>query len=442
MPSAPPPAPPRRPPYDAGAGGYREVPVRKAWRSTDDQLIGGVASGLAVHLALPVMWVRIAFIVLTVFGGLGVILYAGLWMVLPSQPAFVESAPGLDAATRQGKRQGRGRRLADYGPLVAMAAIAIGVVALLSLVSNRVWNLWPLLLAAGGLAFLWRQADEAQQDRRSDTTGRLGVVGALLGRGGWASVVRILLGVAALVAAIVVVTARSGEWGQARDAAIAALLGVLGVAFIVGPWLVRLVRELGEERAERVRSQERADVAAHLHDSVLQTLALIQKNSTDAAMVARLARSQERDLRRWLFEPDDADPSTVAAALRAAAAEVDDVHGVPVEVVCVGDVPMTPETRPVVLAAREAMANAARHSGAPRVDVYAEIGPASGASEIAVFVRDRGQGFDPDAVAADRQGVRNSIIDRMSRHGGRAEIRSTPGSGTEVRLTLPLGETS
>jgi signal transduction histidine kinase/phage shock protein PspC (stress-responsive transcriptional regulator) len=398
-------------------------------------MVGGVASGVAAHLGLPVLWLRVAFIALTVFGGMGVVLYGALWLVLPTEPAFSADAPGLEAATRQGKRPGRSRRWVDVGPLVAIGAIALGLMTLLSGISNRAWSMWPLFLAAAGIAFLWRQADEAQRDRLLDQTGRFSVLRAFVGGGGWASYLRLLLGVAAIVGAIVLVTARSGGWDAARDAAVAALLGVLGLAFIVGPWLVRLARGLGGERAERVRSQERADVAAHLHDSVLQTLALIQKTAHDPATVARLARSQERDLRAWLFDSTHGtDPSTVAAALRAIGAEVDDAHGVPVEVVCVGDTAMTEPLRPIVLATREAVANAARHSGADRVDVYAEVGE----GEIAVFVRDRGAGFDVDTIAADRQGVRNSIIDRMARHGGHAVVKSTPGSGTEVRLTLPL----
>ena len=178
-----------------------------------------------------------------------------------------------------------------------------------------------------------------------------------------------------------------------------------------------------------MRTQERADVAAHLHDSVLQTLALIQKNPADAA---RLARAQERDLRAWLYAGESLDEATVASALRAAAAEIEDAYGITVDVVAVGDRDYGEPLRPIVLAAREAAANAAKHAGVPRVDVYAEITPTG----IDVFVRDRGAGFDVDATPEDRLGVRRSIIDRMERHGGRAEIRSAPGEGTEVRLHL------
>ena len=174
-------------------------------------------------------------------------------------------------------------------------------------------------------------------------------------------------------------------------------------------------------------------MAAHLHDSVLQTLALIQKNSHDSAIVARLARSQERDLRSWLFEGDSTDSETLAGALRTIAAEVEDNHGVDVDVVCVGDCPFDEPLRAVVNATREALVNAAKHAGTGKVDVYVEVSP----SAVDVFVRDRGVGFDLDAVPEDRIGVRRSIVDRMDRHGGTAEVRSTPGEGTEVRLHLP-----
>jgi signal transduction histidine kinase len=185
-----------------------------------------------------------------------------------------------------------------------------------------------------------------------------------------------------------------------------------------------------------VRSQERADVAAHLHDSVLQTLALIQKHSEDPRAVARLARAQERDLRTWLYGEDATTESSVTAALRAAAAEVEDAHGMPVEVVTVGDVALGEQTRPLVLAAREAMVNAAKHSGAAKVDVYVEAAP----DRAEVFVRDRGRGFEPGAVPDHRLGLRRSIVDRMERHGGQASVRSAPGDGTEVRLSVPIAD--
>jgi signal transduction histidine kinase len=409
---------------------------RKAYRNPEEAILGGVAAGLAEHLRLPVLWVRVGFMVAAVMGGFGVIFYAGLWMVLPAQRHFDDQAPGLAAAQRQGKRPGRIRRLADLGPLVASGAIALGVAAFLALATGQGGLFWPVLLGVAGIAVLWRQADEAQRERWLDSTGRINVVRAVVGTGGLASYLRLLLGAVLLVGAITLFSVASGDWAAARNVGLAAILCFIGLGFIVGPWLFRLSSDLSEERAERIRSQERADVAAHLHDSVLQTLALIQKSAQDPATVARLARAQERDLRSWLFDSTGGDPTTFAAALRTIAGEVDDAYGVPVEVVCVGDPSVSERLRPIVLATREAVVNAARHSGAAKVDVYAEATP----QRVEVFVRDRGNGFDPEAVAGDRHGLRDSIIDRVERHGGSATIKSGPGDGTEVRLYLPLGD--
>jgi len=409
----------------------------KAYRNADDSLIGGVAAGLADHLGLPVLWVRVAFVVLTVMGGFGVIFYGGLWMVLPVQRHFDDTAPGLAAAERQGKRSRRTLRLSDYGPLIALGVIGLGLALLFAMITGQGAFLWPVLLGFGGIAVLWRQADEAQHERWVDSTGRIGVLKAVVGGGGVTPWVRLVVGAVMLVGAITLFSVGGGGWGAARDVGIAATLGVLGISIIVGPWLFRLSSDLSEERAERVRSQERADVAAHLHDSVLQTLALIQKSSHDPAAVSRLARSQERSLRTWLFDSAGGDPTTLEAALRGLAGEVDEAYGVPVEVVCVGDTAVSESLRPLVLATKEAVANAARHSGANRVDVYAE----ATAAGVEVFVRDRGAGFDPESVASDRHGLRDSIIDRMHRHGGVAEVRSTPGTGTEIRLHQPADPT-
>lgn len=409
--------------------------VPKAYRNPDDGLVGGVATGLAEHLGLPVTWVRVGFVVATALGGFGVLFYAGLWMVLPTALHFDDSAPGLAAADRQGKRPPRVLRLADYGPLIAMATVGLGVALLVAMVTGRGGFLWPLLLAVGGIGVLWRQADEAQRARWVDSSGRINVVQAVVGGGGSASYVRLVVGSVMVVGAITLLSVGGGGWSAARDVGLASMLGILGIGFIVGPWLFRLSSDLSEERAERIRSQERADVAAHLHDSVLQTLTLIQKSAHDPAAVSKLARAQERDLRSWLFDSTNPDSTTLNAALRAMAGEVDDAYGVPVEVVCVGDTPVTENLRALVLATRESVVNAARHSGAARVDVYAE----ATATAVEVFVRDRGTGFDPDAVDADRHGVRDSIVDRMRRHGGSAEVRSSPGTGTEIRLSQPTG---
>ena len=414
-------------------------PPRRAFRVPQESYLGGVCSGLALHLGVGATWVRVFFLLTGLFG-FGVVFYLGLWITLPMAPAPVES-PGLEAASRQGRRPARPTALRDAGPHIAFVVVLLGVVGLVD-GNGGPALLWPALFAVGGIVVLWRQADQAQRERWLDTTTRLDVRRLVVGSGGWAAYARLAAGLGLLVTALLLFAVQSGQLRVARDVVVAATLGVAGLAVILGPWLVRLVADLGEERAARVRTQERADVAAHLHDSVLQTLALIQKNAADPGRVATLARAQERDLRSWMYGDARPDDVSVTGALQAAAAEVEDAHGVPVEVVVVGDsgdsggqVAVTEPVRAVLQAAREAMVNAARHSGAPVVDVYAEVVPAGDRSgTLDVFVRDRGSGFDPDGVPADRLGVRHSILDRVTRHGGRAEVRSRPGAGTEVRL--------
>lgn len=409
--------------------------VRRATRDTQEPIVGGVAGGLARHLALPTLWVRAAFIVLTTLGGLGIFLYAGLWMVLPADSAFATAAPGLEGATREGRRPGRIRRLTDAGPAVVLGVLGVGAVLIVDAVVGQGALVWAALLGLGGVGLLWRQADEAQRERWLDTSGRVDPVRVVLGNGGWAAYLRLLAGVLLIVGALVLLSVRDGgSYGMAGEVVLVSLLAVVGIGIVVGPWIYRLAADLTAERAERVRTQDRADVAAHLHDSVLQTLALIQKNAHDGPLVGRLARSQERELRSWLYSGESADDSTVAGALRRVAAHVEDAHGIPVELVVVGDLAHVDAVAPVVRAAGEAITNAAKHAGIDRVDVYAEVT----SSAVTVFVRDRGVGFDPTSIPDDRYGVRQSIHDRMARHGGTAEIRSSPGEGTEVRLHLPV----
>jgi signal transduction histidine kinase len=300
-----------------------------------------------------------------------------------------------------------------------------GIVLLQNLglwVSPRLF--WPLLVAATGIALLWRQADDQERQEWLSTSS------------GWRSWLRVVVGVLLLIAAIGIGLFQSGVSGRVdlTDVLIAVLLAMLGVALVLGPWALRLNRDLRRERTERIRTQERADVAAHLHDSVLQTLAMIQRQAADPVTVSQLARTQERELRTWLFESPSSPDDTVKAALQHAIGEVEVAHHVPIELVSVGDCPIEPATAAVVAAAREAMVNAAKHSGAPQIDVYAEATE----RELEVFVRDRGRGFDLDEVPEDRLGVRRSIVDRINRHGGRAEVVSDRDSGTEVRLFMPV----
>lgn len=222
-------------------------------------------------------------------------------------------------------------------------------------------------------------------------------------------------------------------WTGVVDIASAAGIGIVGVGLIGGPWIFKLSSDLSAERRERIRSQERADVAAHLHDSVLQTLALLQKNSADPATVSTLARRQERELRDWLYGNEAQNGDSLVTALRAAAGDVESDFQTVVDVVAVGDEVLNSDTESLVRASREAMVNAAKHAHSDRVDVYLEVG----ADTIEAFIRDRGIGFDPEAIADDRMGLRGSIIGRMERSGGSAKIKSAAEGGTEIHLTVP-----
>jgi signal transduction histidine kinase len=252
---------------------------------------------------------------------------------------------------------------------------------------------------------------------------------------------RSIVGTLLVAGGLVAFLAQKVQPGEAGQVLFGSIVVLAGVGVVVAPWLLRLWRDLDTERRERIRSQERAEVAAHVHDSVLHTLTLIQRNASDVREVQRLARSQERDLRAWLYEPKADAEQDLAAAVRKAAAEVEDHHGMPIEVVCVGDCPLDERLGAMLQAAREAMVNAAKYAvpdpGEPgdeasSLSVYAEVA----GEDVSIFVRDRGRGFDLDAVPQDRMGLRESIIGRMERNGGKAEIRTAPGEGTEVRLEM------
>ncbi|BBH16649.1 histidine kinase [Nocardioides baekrokdamisoli] len=398
-----------------------------------DSLLGGVAAGLADHLGLPVLGVRAFFILTTALSGLGLGLYAACWVMLPAGSPSADQTVGAEAFGRLGLRPRPLRRMVDLGPTLALVAFGAGGILLLGpTIGIPARVLWPLMAALAGVGLLWRQADEAQRSRWTDPLGRMSWVRFVFGGGGWGAYARAGAGLVLVLLGLLTLSLQQVRWSDVRTLTLAFVFALGGVALVVGPWVSKLVTDLATERAERVRSQERADVAAHLHDSVLQTLAMIQRSAGDPETVAQLARSQERDLRTWLYEPGV--EGTVAAALRQAAAEIEDTHRVKVDAVVVGDAPLT-ESSAIVAAAREAMANAARHGGGSAVSVYAEVSD----DTVEVFVRDRGPGFDIDAIPADRHGVRDSIVGRMERHGGTAEIVSQLGEGTNVRLRQPRG---
>jgi phage shock protein PspC (stress-responsive transcriptional regulator) len=400
-----------------------------------------VAGGLADHLGLQPLHVRLGFVALTALTGFGLFLYAALWIVLPQDAtlATARQPAGVAAATRNRMRTDHPRRTRaqDRGQLLSIIILGAGVLMMFPrVVGISAQVFWPLIVGGIGLALVWRQADESQRARwTSSAPPRWKWLWPLFSTGGRIMVLRTAVGLALVVVALSWGLSFVGGIDEVNAALLSVIGAIIGVGLIIGPWVWRLLDDLSEERRERIRSQERADMAAHLHDSVLQTLALIQKQAHDPRAVVRLARAQERDLRQWLYgDQDDAD-TTLRSALRRAAAEVEDRHGVPVELVVVGDAPLDPALTAVLRAAGEAMVNAAKHSGAPKIDVYAEVEP----DLVEVFVRDRGVGFDLDKVGEDRLGVRRSIIERMERHGGKAEIRSSPGSGTEVRIAVNRG---
>jgi signal transduction histidine kinase/phage shock protein PspC (stress-responsive transcriptional regulator) len=407
---------------------------RRATRVAEGAMLGGVCTGLARHLGWPVMVIRAGFVALLMFQFLGVIAYGALWLLLP--PESTTTAPGLEAASRTGLRdQARPRRRLDWGMLVALVAFGSGLLWLVQSsgfgVSQQLF--WPVAFACAGAALVWRQADSAQQKKwRAEAGGKVWLA-PFVARGGWPALVRVIVGLGLVGAAFGIVLAQEGHIDQLPEVMAMTTLALAGLAVVLAPWLHRSRAALSQARAEKVRADARADMAAHLHDSVLQTLALIQRHADDPKAVSQLARRQERELRSWLYE-EELPETTLKAALTAAAAEVEDERGVPVDVVVVGDCDTSDQVQALVRAVREALVNAAKHSGADKIDVFAEVDD----DRVEVFVRDRGQGFDLDDVGEDRMGVKGSILDRMERHGGKASVRSHPGEGTEVRLEITL----
>ncbi len=390
-------------------------------------MVAGVAGGVADHLGVEVLWVRSAFVILAAANGAGALAYGLLWVFVRQESADV--ARSLPRTERQ---QALG--LAALGLGVGLAAAALG---------NTVigWIVGPLGVAAVGAAVVWREADEAQR-RRWAAGARSGVTG--VAGTGRTALIRVVAGALFVAAGIGVFLLGNLDLGQLQFGLLAALATLVGVAVLTVPWWVRLMRDLGEERRERIVEAERAEIAAHLHDSVLQTLALIQRQSDQPREVLRLARGQERELRHWLYGPtgfgrsgrasrDPALDAGLTEALAGAAGEVEDTYALTVSPVVVGgDRPLDDGLRALVLAAREAMVNAAKHAGVGEISVYVEVE----ADEVHVFVRDRGVGFDPDAVPDDRHGLADSIRGRMARHGGSVRLRSTAGEGTEVHLSM------
>lgn len=386
--------------------GVWQVPRLRA----EQRWLGGVAAGLARELGVEPLLIRLAFVLLALSSGIGLALYAGAWLwftyAAQAHPtgALYEPVPKARSPRRR---------------LVGVASVVLGLVVLARRAQPTGVDktaTWPVAVAAFGLLLAWSSGKVDWSEPRE-----------LVRAGGG------LLLIAGGVLAFIVLNLGSGVAPKALLVA----TGVLSlVVVVVAPWLWRAASQVSEQRVERTRAEERAELAAHLHDSVLQTLSLITRNADDPAVTRQLARRQERDLRRWLFErsTERATTELFRGALTRVAEEVEDQHGVPIETVVVGDGPVQQEHSAIVGATREALVNAAQHSGAPVIDLYGEMGP----SGFEVYIRDKGRGFDPSEVAEDRRGLSESIHGRMSRAGGHASVVSEPGQGTEVTLTLAL----
>lgn len=453
---------------------------RPLTRSASERLLAGVCGGLAEHLGVPVIAVRIAMLVFTLAGGAGALLYLWLWATVPladdsaaqplrralTRPADFGVAPGTRARTGTDSHQAQRRdtvlpgaaapdlepnfvpkpvpKLApkpgqntapDLTPnpgqhtepkrgrwpvaelLFGACLLLVGVLLVLQQfgVELRLTLILPGLAVLVGVGLTWWQVADRNRPE--------------------ANQVPRLLGALALVAVGVLMFFVTAKEPSVWTVIAAVLAALAGVALAITPWLLRQNRELIAERAGRARESERAEIAAHLHDSVLQTLALIQQRSEPGTEVARIARGQERELREWLFRGADggsaAPTETALEELRAHAAALEDAHPVRFETVGVGAEVVVPE--PIVAAAKEAMLNAARHAGGA-VTVFAEVTP----ERVAIDVTDRGPGVDPEDLPPGRMGVRESILGRMARAGGTAKIVPGPGGqGTSVRLAMP-----
>jgi len=376
----------------------------------DDRIISGTASGIAREVGVAPLYVRISFVVLTITGGWGVLLYFVARFTMARQSTDEAYEPIAKGPTRQV------RNLAFamiVGGLLVLSASNVGGQYLGGLV-------WPAVFIGAALTVA---LDRSQLDRfrhLGDVENQAGAT-------------RLALGLALLFGGVISATFVSLSFWQAVGGLVVAGLVMVGAGIVFAPIIRSQATDLLSERRLRIRSEEKAEISAHLHDSVLQTLTLIQKRSQDASVVS-LARRQERELRTWLFDEKALNPNLgFRAGLEAAMASVEDTYQLPVELVVVGDCATDADVAALLQASREAATNAAKHAGAPRIDVFAEVGHET----IEVFVRDQGVGFDADMIDDDRVGVRDSIRGRMERHGGAATLHSTVGKGTEVELVLP-----
>jgi signal transduction histidine kinase len=428
--------PPHDPSWSPGRRSYgghrpRRFHLRGLRRSSHTRVLAGICSGLSETTGIDVTILRIGFVLVGLASGFPVLVYALAWMIVPIDQ---ETTNIFSRAINDR----RGIRLViAVVPVVivtqvVVSALHVGFVGIFS---------WPVFLAAGLTILIWRNASEPERVWMEDDLVPMLSIGSE-GGGRWKLVLRVSAGALLGAGGIVVLILGHTSTAALRPLG-GALLVIAAIVVIFGPWWLSLARDLMSEREARALAEERAQMAAHVHDSVLQTLALIQRSSDDPQNVVRLARAQERELRAWLFEgrspgsvSEDATMLGQGVGLLQRHVEAD--HGITVQVVMVGDCDLTDGLRALLDAAREATVNAAKWSGASQVSVYAEVEPAA----VMMYVRDRGQGFEPENVPADRQGIAQSIRARMARYGGTVVIRSSPGEGTEVELSMARSPTA
>jgi len=384
-------------------------------------MVAGVAGGLARTTGIDVTLIRIVLVLLALISGFGLLAYIAVWLVIP-----LDGQPGTIAARAMTDRKGLIISVAFLPALVAVlvvsSALEVGFVTSVA---------WAGYLALVGLFLIYRNADGDERAWLRQAARPALEIGA---RSRKSLALRALIGLALLAGGLALYTLGHPR-RVAGDSLIGLALMLAAVVVIFGPWWLRLTRDLMAERQARIRAEERADVAARVHDSVLQTLALIQRSATEPDKVVQLARTQERDLRSWLFSArrprtDATEGEMLSLAVEQVAYDVETAHGVPVDVVAVGDCLLDEDLRTMLAAGREAMVNAAKWSGAPVVSVFTEVDR----KRVSIFVRDRGSGFDPDETPEDRQGIATSIRGRMERIGGHLTIRTALGEGTEIEL--------
>ncbi len=403
------------------------VPQRPMMRSTTGALLGGVCAGVAVRLGLRERTVRLLFVVTCLFYGLGILFYAAAWLFVARWGEDVSIARRLTHSRRESN--------------MVLLGLLVTLLMLLSLGTFARHGagivVWPVLLSTVALIAIWMGSSRDEKSHLEELAGAVPVLGAASAHGWRALALRVVPGIFFAILGLRLLSRIGGVVGAAVPAFLGGAVLTLGVAILLAPWWLDNVRALTSERRDRIRAEERAKIAAHVHDSVLQTLTLIEKSANNPSDVVRLARSQERELRQWLFAPEnagkreDADGS-FAQQLRHIESDVENDYGVTVELVIVGDCPGDTRVAAMSAATREAAINAAKWARVTRISIFGEVEPAS----LSVYIRDTGIGFDPSQVADDRQGINQSIMGRMRSFGGDAQIRSRPGSGTEVHLTL------